>query len=289
MIQVYLPAHTDNIPTARGRSAARCRTHHHRRPGRPAPTSVGGEAVATVPRLRGKIPRIAVRPIQPIGLIDFCWEKLEAALGHFITDMARAAISLATNEFLKFAEAESSVGSMEDALKRLKHLRSAAHIFRAAIEERAVDDPTRGYVDDWLEMSYERLNPGDRANQYVANLSADLARFLDACDLTLQRLEEDARHNYWPEGGAWEDWIRKLTEILKKHHLPAGVRKDAAGYRVESASPFVKFVSTLQTFLPNKHVLGDKKSSLAQRIYNARKKPKPAVARRTKRPRAIGW
>ena len=101
--------------------------------------------------------------------------------------MARAAITLATNEFLKFAEAESSAGSMEDALKRLKHLRSAAHIFRAAIEERAVNNPTRGYVDDWLEMSYERLNPGDRANQYVANLSADLARFLDACDLTLQR------------------------------------------------------------------------------------------------------
>ena len=208
--------HDAIVAAARGRSAARRRTPYHRRPVRPAPTSVGGEAVATVPRPRGKIPRIAVRPIQPIGLIDFRWEKLEAALGHFITDMARAAITLATNEFLKFAEAESSAGSMENALKRLKHLRSAAHIFRAAIEERAVDDPTRGYVDDWLEMSYERLNPGDRANQYVANLSADLARFLDACDLTLQRLEEDAWHNYWPEGGAWEDWIRKLTEILKR-------------------------------------------------------------------------
>jgi hypothetical protein len=74
--------------------------------------------VATVPRPRGKIPRIAVRPVQPIGLTDFHWQKLEAALGHVIPEEARAPITLATNEFLKFAEAESTAGSMEDALKQ---------------------------------------------------------------------------------------------------------------------------------------------------------------------------
>jgi hypothetical protein len=239
-----------------------------------------------VPRAKGKIPRIAVRPIQPISFTDHDWQKLEAALGHSIPEKARASITLATNQFLQFAEAESNTGSMDDALNRLSRLRSSAESFRAAIEERALDDPIRGYVDEALEISYEGLNPGDLAS--VAKLSADLVRFLSACDLTVQWLEQDAQHNYWLERGAWEHWIWQLTEILKEHHLPTGVRKDAAGYKVESASQFVKFVSTLQIFLPKEHVRGHTKSSLAERIYKARKRPKPAVAPRAKRPREIG-
>jgi hypothetical protein len=214
--------------------------------------------------------------------------KTRSALGHSIPEEARASITLATNEFLEFAEAESNTGSMEDAFNRLSRLRSSAHSFRAAIEKRALDDPIRGYVDEALEISYERLNPDDLGGEYVAKLSADLARFLSACDLTVQQLEQDARHNYWPEGSAWERWIQKLTEILKEHHLPTGGRKDAAGYNVERASPFVKFVSTLQTFLPRRHVRGHTRSSLAERIYSARKKPRPAVAPRAKRPRQAG-
>jgi hypothetical protein len=211
-----------------------------------------GEAVITVPRPRRKIPRIAVRPVQPISLTDFHWQKLEAALGHVIPERARASITLATNEFLKFAEAESKAGSMEDARRRLKRLWSAAHGFRSAIEERALDDPTRCYVDEWLEMSYEGMNLGDLQDQYVAKLSAYLARFLDACDLTLQRLEQDARYDYWLEGEAWEHWIRQLTAILKEHDLPTAARKDRRSDKSGEASPFALFVFELQSLLPRK-------------------------------------
>jgi hypothetical protein len=54
-----------------------------------------------------------------MSLTDFHWQKLEAALGNVIAEKARASITSATNDFLKFAEAESKVGSMEDALRRL--------------------------------------------------------------------------------------------------------------------------------------------------------------------------
>jgi hypothetical protein len=237
--------------------------------------------VAAVPRPRGKIPRIAVRPVQPISLTDFHWQKLEAALGHVIREKARASITLATNQFLNFTEAESSAGSMEDALERLKRLGSAAQLFRAAIEERALDDPTRGYVDDWLEMSYERLNPGDLADQYVAKLSADLTRFLDACDLTLQRLELDARHNYWLEGGAWEHWIRQLSAILREHDLPTAARKDRSSDKSGEASPFVSLVFRFQTFLPRKLVRSQhSRGALAVSIHKARRGSKAAVARK---------
>jgi hypothetical protein len=157
-----------------------------------------------VPGAKGKIPRIAVRPIQPIGFIDHDWQKLEATLGHSIPEKARASITLATNEFLEFAEAEINTGSMKDAVNRLSRLRSSAQSFRAAIEERALTDPIRGYVDEALEIGYARLSPGDLTGEYVAKISADLALFLNACDLTVQWLGQDARHNYWPEGGAWE-------------------------------------------------------------------------------------
>jgi hypothetical protein len=230
-----------------------------------------------VPRAKGKIPRIAVRPIQPISFTDHDWQKLEAALGHSIPEEARASITLATNEFLQFAEAESNTGSMEDALNRLSQLRSSAQSFRAVIEKRVLDDPIRGYVDEALEISYERLNPDDPAGEYVAKLSADLTRFLSACDLTVQRLEHDARHNYWPEGGAWEHWIRQLTTILREHDLPTGARKDKSG----RASPFVSFVFELQSLLPRKLVRSQhSKSALAVSIHKARRGSKPAVTRK---------
>jgi hypothetical protein len=80
-----------------------------------------------------------------------------------------------------------------------------------------------------------------------------------------------------------------VTDILKAHHLPTGARKDAAGYGVDRASPFVKFVSTLQTFLPRKYVRGQvTKSSLAELIYKAREKSKPPVVPRKPRARGSG-
>jgi hypothetical protein len=94
-------------------------------------------------------------------------------------------------------------------------------------------------------------------SNYAFEEYGDLARFVAACDLALRSLDSASRYNYWPEGGAWEHWIRHLTDILEAHHLPTGVRKDAAGYRVKRASPFVKFVSTLQTFLPKKTCPGN--------------------------------
>jgi hypothetical protein len=125
----------------------------------------------------------------------------------------------------------------------------------------------RGYVDEIMAEAYAHLNSDHTEREYVIELSSGLSRFLDACDLTLRRLEQDAQHNYWPEGGAWEHWIRQLTDILEAHHLPTGARKDAAGYGVDRASPFVKFVSTLQTFLPKKYLRGQvTKSSLAELI-----------------------
>jgi hypothetical protein len=240
---------------------------------------VAAEAVAIVPKTSGKIPRIEVRPVQPIKLADGEWQKLEASLGKPLPQQARESITMVTNWFLESAEAESHVGSMEDALKRVERLRTRAQSFHAAIEERPVDDPTRDYVDEILAEAYAHLNSDHTEHEYVVELSVDLSRFLNACDLTLQQLEQDAQRNYWPKGGAWEHWIRQLTDILEEHHLPTGARKDKSKDKSGRASPFVSFVFEFQTLLPKKYIRSQhSKSALAVSIHNARRRSKPAVA-----------
>jgi hypothetical protein len=265
----------------RGRSAARRRTRHHRRPACPATLLV--VAVICMPRTSGKSPHIVVGPVRPIGLTDQDWQRLEAALGQLIPEKARADIIFVTNWFLRFAEAESTVGLMKNAFKRIERLRTRAQSFRTTIEEGAVGDPTRDYVDDTLAMSYARLTGGDIEREYVVQLSTDLSRFLDACDLTLQRLEEDAQRKHWPKGGAWEGWIRDLTGVLQEDHLPIGARKDKSRDKSGTTSPFVAFVFEFQTLLPKKYRRSQHSTSaLAVSIHNARRHSKTVAPRGTR-------
>src|SRR6516165_357017 len=72
---------------------------------------------------------------------------------------------------------------------------------------------------------------------------------------------------YWTTGGAWEVWIRRLTDILTARDLPTGARKDTA----KRASPFVALVYQLQNFLPKRHTRAQhSKVALATAIGKAR-------------------
>jgi hypothetical protein len=246
-----------------------------------------------MPRPKGKIPRIFVRPIAPLHLSDKNWLAIEAAYDNSLPPGIRRQIEIATTHFLENAEAENT-GSMDHAIARVKRMRKSAHSLLDAIEDPRGGNVTEEYVDEELYKSHARLIGAELCKllrvptlpfagpNYVSELYRDLAYFVGACDLTLESLDSASRYNYWPEGGAWEDWIRRLTDILKAHDLPTEARKDAAGYSAKRASPFVKFISRVQTFLPKGYVRGDtkSKSSLAERIYKARSRPKPAVSRR---------
>jgi hypothetical protein len=247
-----------------------------------------------------------MRPVELIELSEQDWEKLEVTLTQSIPPEARARITVMTNSFLESAVAECNAGSMNDAIERASRLRERAKAFISVIEERAEDDPTRGYVDETLAMSYARLSSEDPSPAFFYGVSAWLTLFVNACDLTLQSVKRDAQRNYWPEGGAWEHWIRQLTDILEAHHLPTGVSKDtrskaarskATGARLtrseaarpKTVSPFVECVYTLQTLLPKKYVRGQhSRGALALAIYRARAKPKPPLSPRKGRARKCG-
>ena len=250
-----------------------------------------------MPRSKGRIPRISVRQIAPLELSDENWLAIEAAYGNSLSPEVRGQIESATTHFLQDAEAENT-GSIDDAIARVKRMRKAAQSLLDAMADSRGGNVTAEYVNEELCVSHARLIGGELCKllrvpalpfaglNYVFELYKDLARFVGACDLVLGSLASASRHNYWPKGGAWEHWIRQLTDILKAHCLPTGVSKDTAGYRSLRASPFVKFVRELQTFLPRTHAPElYTKSALAERIYKARRKPKPPVAPRKPRAR----
>jgi hypothetical protein len=254
--------------------------------------------VVIMPARKGKIPRITFGAVQPVNLSAEEWQKIESAYGHSLSNEVRAQITVATNQFLQLALAESTTGSMSDALRRATRMRKCAQSLIAAIEHRSTGDVVRNYVDDELALSYARLN-GEKlskllgirsaplaARKYVSEIDADLKRFVDACDLALREFNFASQYDYWPGGGAWEVWIRQLSNLLRAHDLPTGARKDSAK-NLFKASPFVEFICEFQTHLPYSRAQHSK-GALAIAINKARQESKPFVKPKSLRIRKSG-
>ncbi len=245
-----------------------------------------------MPRSRGKISLISLRAIEPICFTEENWRTVEREYGHALSPEVRQQVTAATNGFIRFASAENT-GTMSDAIKRATRLKKQAEVLISTINERAVGDVTREYVDDELSLSYARLNDDKQceflgassvplaARKYVRELHAELERFVKACDLTLRELDHAAGYNYWPSGGAWEHWIRQLTLILETHDLPIAVRKDRRSDKFGRASPFVLLVFRIQNFLSPKLVRSQhSRGALAVSIHKARRRSKPSMSRK---------
>jgi hypothetical protein len=175
---------------------------------------------------------------------------------------------------------------MQDALKRAKVLHKRTHDLIVAIDERSLSDVTREYVDDEIALSHALENAtkfrkvlGLRVaplaeRKYVIEFLQDLNRFKSACELTLQELDRASQYNYWPDGAAWERWVRNLTRIAEASKLPAGARKDVDKNPHGKASPFVELVWALQRFIPAEYVPKKSKDAVAVAIGRARNEPK---------------
>jgi len=170
-------------------------------------------------------------------LSDENWQAIEASYGYSISQEIRTQIKTVTTRFLQFATAEDT-GLMNDAVKRIRRLRARAQSFNAAILERSIKDAAREdipaekmikerireYVDDELALTYALLNYDQPLpwRNYVSRISLELGRFVNACN---EVLDFAPQYDYWPDGGAWEVWIRQLTGILKKPSSANGRQK----------------------------------------------------------------
>jgi hypothetical protein len=246
-------------------------------------------AVAIVPKPKRKIPRIRFGALKPINLTAENWLAVEKAYGRSVPQEAREQIEMVTARFLQLAVAEDT-GSMNDAIQRAARLRKCAQSLIDAIRSRPIDDITREYIDDELAEIYTELKCESEkcfpTRNYVSKFSLEVGRFVNACDTLL---DHASQYDYWPNGAAWEVWIRELIGILNAHALSTGVRKDAheqaTGVRKDTdmiksrgPSPFVEFVFALQSFVPRKHARAThSKGALAVAIHNARRETKQLV------------
>jgi hypothetical protein len=240
-----------------------------------------------MPKTKGKISRITFRSAEPVNLSEENWETIEKAYGQTISQSARAEIVSTTIQFLQLAAAEDTP-LMKDALKRITCLRDRAQSFNDVMNERPIGDEIRTYVNDRLAETYGLLNYDQAAfptRNYVARLSLELARFVNVCNEELRFLPQ---YDYWPDGGAWEIWVRELTIIFANHKLPTGVRKDVDRQPEDTPSAFVNFVWSIQKFLPKQRVRAHSTGALATAIHAARNESKPPVALRKPRSSKTG-
>jgi len=248
-----------------------------------------------MPTPRGKIPRINYINVDGIKLSDEDWGGIEDAYGRPILPEVRALIVAATNDSVRGASAENT-GRMKDALKRANLLHKRTKDLIDAIDKRYPGNVT-AYVDDQMALSYALQNAtkfrkllGIRMaplaeRKYVIEFLQDLNRFTSACELTLQELDHASQYNYWPDGAAWDKWVRNLTRLAEASKLPTGVRKDVDKNRLGKASPFVELVCALQHHIPAEYVPKKAKNAIATAIGSARREPKTNLP--SKKPRAM--
>jgi hypothetical protein len=223
---------------------------------------------------KAKIPRIFVRRKTRVSfaLTDAQWGSIEEAYGRGLDSTVRDHITDSTNEYLRFAEADT--GTMEDAINRIHTLEKAGRQLLASIEERPASDITRRYVDDEIAL----WGPAEHILDYVPTFSMELTSFLSACEKAGEKIEGATAHCYWEDGWAWQGWINQLILIFKQHSLPVSARQDTdkAKDKMKSSS-FVKLVQKLQSHLPDHVRSTHSDSALAQAVNKARRRTTPPV------------
>jgi hypothetical protein len=226
------------------------------------------EAVV-VAKPKKKIPRVFVAKLTFV-LADEGWLELEKAFGRVLDTKTRQEILDATSGFLRLAVAESETGLMDDAIKHTKRHRRRA----LALVESLYVTPER--LQDYALLDYVHATiAGIRGN--LKPLFAELEWFIKACNVALEQMTSTSSHHFWPDGFAWQGWIKQLTEIAASHHLPTAARKDTDKAKEGTDSPFVLFVDRLQSYIPAEHRRSTQSLAALSTAINAarrnRKKP----------------
>jgi hypothetical protein len=238
-----------------------------------------------MPKPKGKIPRINYIKVDQIEFKEQDWRGIENAYGHALSPEVRTRIGVATNDFVRGASAENN-GRMADALARSRALHRRAKDLKTAIEKRPTGDQIREYVDDEIALSHAIQNAtkyreslGMRMaplaeRKYVTEFLHELDRFIKACERTIQEFDYMSRYNYWPDGAAWEKWVRNLTRLADDNRLPTGVRKDVDKNWRGKASQFLELIRAIHDHLPANFIPKRSKDALATAITRARSRPK---------------
>jgi hypothetical protein len=187
---------------------------------------------AAVPRV-GKFLPVSVggHPRIPGGRIRTAdWLRLEKAIRKPIDPEVRSKIEVINYDYLTYAIWQSTAIPASPVIEDVLAIKSAAAVFGNAL-----------LLKDGFQARHEietQLGLGRGALRDAA--LGPLRELTRGCDAVVGRLK--TQEGYAP-GEAWDIWIKRLTDILKKAGLRVGVSKDGT-------SPFVVFVAELQLCFP---------------------------------------
>jgi hypothetical protein len=200
-----------------------------------------------------------------VKITDDRWVQLENELGKCISLELRAHIIDATNRFLRHAVSETESPSSKPAKARLHRITRATKRLSDAIkDDRGTYDAIK-YANSLIDKHLSGLE--DHQDIY------DLVNILVlACSKANAEFELDKNAAPLPVQ-YWNNWIRSVTDLLRRNDLPTSARKDAALQKADQQpSAFVRFIEQLQKEIPEAHRQAEQsKDALAGAITKARR------------------
>src|SRR5262249_27400452 len=134
----------------------------------------------------------------------------------------RRQILKATVLFVHFEAAERSAELRAPAVKRIGEVRKAATQIKVLLGGPETD--AEFYAKRLIRKHFQ--NRRLRKRKALDDLLGILTSLVDACILAARKINSPDDRGF-RKGECWEKWICELTNIVKKHDLPTGVRKDS--------------------------------------------------------------
>jgi hypothetical protein len=180
------------------------------------------------------------------------WKRIESAYGRAVPTTAREEICAATFRHLLFVEGEQAASPVSQARKRIEQINKAAAKFQKVVFDNPQDSrrDSRIYADELIKRHFN--NPRLRGTPALRSLGLVMGSLKGACKQALADLE-DPKNQGRRRGETWENWIRCVTDIIKRHDLPSEVRKDTDKNVTGKPSPFVALIRDLQAFVPKNY------------------------------------
>src|SRR5262249_14277376 len=164
--------------------------------------------------------------------------------GHRLSLTIRRDIFAATVTLVQYTSGlELFAEPASRARKRINNVQKTANSFLRIVTTNPENYAHR-YANMLIEMQFsdERIS-GYRKLKELAELIESLSA---SCESAMKRLD-DLTVTGPRKGSAWGIWVRQLTDIIQKHELPFGARKDPAKQsQKRPPSPFVALVRELQ-------------------------------------------
>jgi hypothetical protein len=189
------------------------------------------------------------------------WRNVEKVFGKPLPQPTRDEILALTKDFVYWAQFEVGAERLQPARDEVIAWKRWAEAFWKP-SGRTPSRETLFYAKHLVTSHFSdaRFQRPD----LFGELGGVLTSFGAACQMALADMDDPPG---WRIGEAWEIWIRELTLVLDKAHLPTGVRTDD----LAEQSAFTNLVAVLQKFVPSRlrrptHNL----SALAKAIQRAR-------------------